>query len=130
MIGHPNAEAIRSGFAAFMRGDLDSARPLFAPEVVWHVSGRGSLSGDLRGFDEIAHWGGQLMERSDGTFREDLVSIIADDTMAFQLVTYRAERNGRTIEDRSVNVYRMSRGTVVECWVLFGDEQGWDVFWS
>ena len=130
MISHPNAAAIRKAFDAFMRGDLESARRLFAPDVLWHVSGRGPLSGDFRGFDEIARWGGQLMERAAGTFREDLVDVVANDETAFQLVTYRAERNGRSIQDRSVNVYRMSEGRVVECWVLFGDTQGFDEFWS
>lgn len=70
------------------------------------------------------------MERAAGTFREDLVDVVANDETAFQLVTYRAERNGRSIQDRSVNVYRMSEGRVVECWVLFGDTQGFDEFWS
>jgi len=130
MTPHPNAEAIRRGFTAFMKGDLDSARRLFTPDVVWHVAGRGVLSGEFRGFDAIAGWGAKLAELSGGTFREQLVDLVADDDWAFQLVTFQAERWGRKIEDRSVNVYRMMGGRIAECWVLFGSERGFDEFWS
>jgi len=72
---HPNAEAIRRGFEAFMRGDVEAARSLFAPDVVWHVSGHGPLAGDFHGFDDIARWGGELVARSGGTFREELLHV-------------------------------------------------------
>jgi ketosteroid isomerase-like protein len=127
---HPNAEAIRRGFEAFMRGDVEAARPLFAPDVVWHVSGHGPLAGDFHGFDDIARWGGELVARSGGTFREELLHVIADDAWGYQLATFRAEREGRKIEDRSVNVFRMHNGRVLECWVLFGDPAAFDAFFA
>ena len=127
---HPNAQTIRKGFDAFLRGDSETARSIFAPDVIWHVSGRCPLSGDFRGFAAIAAWGAQLYVRSGGTFAEELVDIVADDAWAVQLAVYRAERNGRKIQDRSVNVFRMVNGLVAECWVYFGDPNGFDEFWS
>ncbi|MGD0588669.1 MAG: nuclear transport factor 2 family protein [Thermoplasmata archaeon] len=129
-ITHPNETLIRNAFAAFMRGEAGAARPAFAPEVVWHVPGRGPLSGDFHGFDEIARWGGQLYERSGGTFREELHEVLANDSTVFQWVTYKATREGRTIEDQSVNVFRILNGKVVECWVFFGRVYDFDAFWS
>jgi ketosteroid isomerase-like protein len=129
-MAHPNVEVIRKGYDAFMRGDMETARSIFQPTVVWHVPGRGPLSGNFRGFDEIARWGGQLFERSKGTFREDLVDIVADDKWAMQVTTYQAERNSRHIHDQSVNVYRMVDGLVAECWVYFGDPKGFEEFWA
>jgi len=127
---HPNETLIRNAFLAFMRGDVEAARPAFDSNVVWRVSGRGALSGDFRGFDEIAHWGAQLFEKSGGTIREELHDVVANDTTAFQWVTYTATREGRTIEDESVNVYRIRDGKIVECWVYFGKPYEFDELWS
>ncbi len=127
---HPNADRIRAGFDAFMHGDAESARSLFTKDVVWHVSGNGPLSGDCHGFDAITAWGGRLAELSHGTFREELVSVVADDNWAVQVATCNASRNSQVIEDSSVNVFRMVEGEVAECWVLFGDVKSFDRFWK
>lgn len=129
-MAHSNAEVIRKGFEAFLRGDLETARSIFHSNVVWHVAGTGPLSGQYRGFDAIARWGGQLFERSGGTFREVLVEIVANENWAFQIADYEAARGGRRIQDRSVNVYRMEDGRVAECWVYFSDAKGFDEFWA
>ena len=92
--------------------------------------GRGVLSGDFRGFDEIAKWGAQLYERSGGTIREELHEVVASDSTAFQWVTYKATRGERAIEDESVNVYRIRSGKIAECWVYFGKPYEFDNFWS
>lgn len=123
---HANERLIREAFGAFMRGDMAAARTYFDPSVTWHVTGRGPLSGDFHGFDEIAGWGGRLVERFGGTFREELLEVVAGDAVAYQRVVYRGSRGGRSIEDLSVNVYRLNRGKIVECWVLFGDPYGFD----
>jgi len=129
-MAHPNETMIRGAFDAFMRGDVETARSAFDTEVVWHVSGRGPLSGDCRGFDAIARWGAQLYEKSDGTFREELHDVVANDSTAVQWVTYRATRNGKSIEDESVNVFRIRGGRIVECWVYFGKPYEFDNFWT
>jgi uncharacterized protein len=123
---HSNELLIRNAFEAFMRGDLATARAFFDPNVSWHVSGRGPLSGDFRGFDEIAAWGARLVERFEGTFREELLDVVANESTAFQRVVYRGSRGVRSIEDLSVNVFRLERGKIVECWVLFADPYGFD----
>jgi uncharacterized protein len=127
---HPNAETIRKGFEAFGRGDMETARSIFRPNVIWRVSGHGPLSGEFHGFDEIARWGAQLYERSAGTFGEELIDILANDGWAFQIATYHAERLGRKIQDYTWNVFRMVDGQVSECWVYFGDSERFDDFWS
>jgi len=127
---HPNETLIRNAFEAFMRGDVEAARSAFDSSVIWHVSGRGALSGDFHGFDEVSRWGAQLYERSGGTFQEVLHEVVANDSVAFQWVTYKASRGGRTIEDESVNAFRIREGKIVECWVYFGKPYEFDNFWS
>jgi uncharacterized protein len=127
-MAHPNETLVRNAFEAFMRGDAEAARSAFDSHVVWHVSGRGVLSGDFRGFDEIAKWGAQLFERSGGTLQEELHEVLANDGTVFQWVTYRATRAGKSIEDESVNLFRIRSGKIVECWVFFGKPYEFDNF--
>ena len=127
---HPNETMIRSAFDAFMRGDVEAARSSFDRDVLWHVSGRGPLSGDFRGFDAVARWGAQLYEKSGGTIREELHDVVANESTELQWVTYRATRGGKSIEDESVNVFRIRGGKIVECWVYFGKPYEFDNFWS
>ncbi len=129
-MAHPNEALIRNAFEAFMRGDVEAARSAFDPNVIWRVTGRGDLSGEFRGFDEVARWGGQLFERSGGTIREELHEVLANDSTAFQWVTYTATRGGKSIEDESVNVFRIRNGKVVECQVYFAKTHEFDKFWS
>jgi len=56
--------------------------------------------------------------------------VVANDTAAFMSTRYRAKRRERSIEDLSVNVFRIREGKIVECWVFFGNLYGFDEFWS
>ncbi len=129
-MSHPNETRIRTAFSAFIRGDAQPAQALFDPDVVTHVLRHGPSPGDLKGIGAFLSWGAQLFEKSGGTFKEELLEVLADENTAFQRVIYRATRGGRSIEDQSVNVYRFRGGRIVECWVFFGNPNGFDDFWS
>jgi ketosteroid isomerase-like protein len=49
MAEHPNAERIRRAFDAFAQGDMATMTELIAEDTIWHIPGRGPLSGDHRG---------------------------------------------------------------------------------
>ena len=48
-MSHPNEDLIRRGYDAFSRGDMDTLRELFHPDIVWHAPGRSQLAGDPPG---------------------------------------------------------------------------------
>jgi len=121
MPSHPMAKALREGFEAMFRGDLEPQRKLTWPDAVMHFPGKTPLSGDIRGWDEIVRWGQRFFERAGNTYGEEVISVVADDDWAFMLTNYHAERNGRKLQDKSVNVYRMRDGRIAEIWALFGD---------
>jgi hypothetical protein len=52
-MGHPNEDLIRQGYDAFGRGDMDTLRALFDPDIVWHAPGRSQLAGDHQGVDAV-----------------------------------------------------------------------------
>ena len=129
-MAHPNEVLIRNAFNASLSGNVAPLRSMIDPEISWHVSGHGPLSGDVNGFDALVAWGAQLFERSGGTWHEEILEIVANDDTAFMRSTYRSRRGERSIEDQSVNVFRIREGRIVECWVLFGDQYGFDEFWA
>lgn len=127
---HPNEKRIRNAMESAGRGDMEPMRAICDPKMVWHIAGRGPFSGDLNGYDAVMAWAGQLFERSGGTWKEDVLEVAATDDAAFMRTTYRATRAGRSIEDYSVNVFRLRGGRIVECWVYFGKQYEFDDFWS
>lgn len=129
-MSHPNEVLIRNAFNASLGGNVAPLRSMIDARIAWHVSGHGPLSGDVNGFDALLAWGAQLFQRSGGTWHEEILEVIANDDTAFMRSTYRARRGERSIEDQSVNVFRIREGKIVECWVFFRDQYGFDEFWS
>jgi ketosteroid isomerase-like protein len=115
-MAHPNEELVRKGFEAFSKGDLDTVRALFDPDAVWHAPGRSPLSSDYRGVDDILNFFARTMELTGGTFRVELHDVLANDEHAVALYVARGEREGRTLEDRSVLVSHVRNGKFVETW--------------
>jgi ketosteroid isomerase-like protein len=129
-MAHPNEDLARQGYEAFARADMQQVSEFLADDVVWHVGGRGPLAGDYRGKEEVLGFLVKTMELTGGTFRLDIHDILANDEHAVVLVVARAEREGRTLEDRQVHVQHVKDGRVVEFWTHPGDQYAIDEFLS
>lgn len=125
-----NAAAVRRGYEAFNRGDMQALADLFAEDAVWHVSGRNRLSGEKRGRDAAFAYFGQLGELSGGTFRAELHDVIANDEHVVGLHTSTGERGGRRLSAHTALVFHMRDGKVAECWEHQEDQAAFDEFVS
>ena len=125
-----NAAAVRRGYEAFNRGDMQALADLFAEDAVWHVSGRNRLSGEKRGRDAAFAYFGQLGELSGGTFRAELHDVIANDEHVVGLHTSTGERDGRRLSAHTALVFHMRDGKVAECWEHQEDQAAFDEFVS
>jgi uncharacterized protein len=130
MMGHPNEELVRSGYDAFAKGDIDTLRVLFDPEVVWHQPGRSVLAGDHRGIDAVLGFFARTMELTAGSFRAEPHDVIAGDQHVVGLHLVRAERQGRTLADRQVLVAHVRDGKIAEVWEHVEDQYAFDEFFS
>jgi ketosteroid isomerase-like protein len=101
-MGHPDEEIVRRGYDAFSRGDMQTLRELFDPDVVWHTPGRSQLAGDHRGVDAVLGFFGRTMELTGGTFRVEVHDVVANDEHVVGLHEVIAEREGKTLRDRNV----------------------------
>jgi ketosteroid isomerase-like protein len=125
-MGHPNEDLIRQGYDAFSRGDMDTLRELFHPDIVWHAPGRSQLAGDHRGVDAVLGYFGQTMELTGGNFRVEVHDVVANDEHAVGLNSVHAERAGRTLEDNNALVFHVRAGKVTEVWQYWADQYAAD----
>jgi uncharacterized protein len=130
MMGHPHEELVRRGYDAFAKGDIDTLRALFDPDVVWHQPGRSLLAGDHRGIDAVLGFFAKTMELTAGSFRAEPHDLIADDQQVVGLHLARAERQGRTFVDHQVLVVHVRDGRIAEVWEHVGDQYAFDEFFS
>ena len=129
-MGRPNEDLIRQGYDAFSRGDMDTLRELFHPDVVWHAPGRHQLAGDHRGVDAVLGYFGRTMELTGGNFRVEVHDVIANDEHAVGLHVAHAERGGSTLRDNTVLVFQISDGKATEVWQYWADPYAADQLFS
>src|SRR5436853_7653418 len=99
MSAQSNAEAMRKGYAAFSRGDMDALRnELFTSDIVWHQGGRNQTSGDYRGVDAVLGLFGKLFQLTDGTFRVEVHDVLASEDHAVVLARVHGQRGGKSVE--------------------------------
>jgi ketosteroid isomerase-like protein len=130
MAEHPNAQLIRSGYAAFSTGDMDTINEVFADDIVWHIPGRSSLAGDYKGKAEVFGFFGQLAERSGGTFSLEVHDVLGNDEHVTAMTRERAQRDGKSLDMNFVHVWHMQDGKAVEFWGIPSDSYVEDEFWG
>lgn len=125
-----NAALVRRGYEAFIAGDMDTLRDLFAEDAVWHVGGTGVLSGDKKGRDAVLSYFGELGTRSNGSMRVTVEDVAPGDRYTVGVQFSHAERNGKTLELRQVIVFSIVDGKVTEGTEMQEDTTAVADFWS
>ena len=127
---HPNVELLRKGYEAYGSGDLEAIDALFDDEIVWHVAGRGPISGEYHGKQEVFGFFGKIMELSGGTAKLEIHDVLANDEHGVVLLTSTASREDREFAGTDVHVFHIRDGKVVEFWDSPVDQYAVDEFWS
>jgi ketosteroid isomerase-like protein len=130
MAEHPNAERIRRAFAAFAQGDMATMTELIAEDTVWHIPGRGPLSGDHRGRDTVFELFSRLVQGSEGTFTQELHDALGSDEHAVALTHASARRGPHTYDFNDAWVFHLRNGQIAEAWWRPEDLYASDEFWT
>lgn len=125
-----NESLVRRMFDAFSRGDVFSLRGLFAADAVWTVPGNGAMAGIYHGPEAIFRFLARLPKETDGTYRSQLVDVLASDERAAALYRAMGTRNGRTLDLDQVLLFRLDDGTVREVLALPSDPAVFEEFWA
>jgi uncharacterized protein len=130
-VAHPNEELTREAIAAFQRGDLDALQnTYFADDIRYHVSGRSPVSGTYEGAAQVIGLFVRLFELTGGTLTIDLHDAVGNDEHAVALLTVRAEREGKRLDDNQVLITHMRDGKATETWIQASDQYAADEFWA
>ena len=125
---HPNAALTRRLFAAFGRDPKVIAAAL-ARDVVWRVPGNTVMSGEYRGPRAVVEFLRRTGLETDGTYRSQLHTVVADDEWG--LAVYRAygTRNGIDLDVDQALVIRYADGQLKEVTAVPLDST-FDAFWA
>lgn len=125
-----NESVVRRIFAAFTRRDAFALRGLFATDAVWTVPGEGAMAGVYHGREEIFRFLARLPRETDGTYRSQLVDVLASGERAAALYRASGERRGRRLDLHQVLLFRLEHGLVREVLALPSDPAAFEEFWA
>ncbi|NUU20343.1 MAG: nuclear transport factor 2 family protein [Streptomycetaceae bacterium] len=132
MAAHPDAELVRSGYDAFVRGDMETLGGLMTVDCVHHVPGTHPLAGHHKGRDNILNgYYRRMGEETGGTMRVELDNVMVDGRgHAISTHHYTAERMGRTIDERGALFFTIVGGKISDIDECVDDIEAGNRFWS
>ena len=125
-----NIAVVKRGYEAFAKGDIATLKTLFAPNAVWHSVPTGVLPGNYRGVQVILEFFGRLAHETNGTVRAELQTTAASGDHVFALHRNKGARKGKTIDEKSVLVFKLHKGVVTEVAEFRYDQPAEAQFWA
>jgi ketosteroid isomerase-like protein len=125
---HPNAALTRRVFGAFGRDAMQISAAL-CRDIVWRVPGNTAMSGEYRGRRAVVEFLRRTGLETDGTYRSELRTVVANDEWG--LAVYRAwgTRNGIELDVDQAFVIRFEDGMWKEVTAVPLDS-AFDAFWA
>ena len=130
MSEHPHATLIRAGFERFVGGDVEGLLGLFATDTCWLVPGTTAVSGEYCGRDEILAFLHRNRELTNGTYRVELLWVVADDERAVAVYRALGERGDRTLDIEQALLVDLDGGRWAHVRAQPLDQAAFDRFWS
>jgi ketosteroid isomerase-like protein len=131
MSTHPNAAIVRDGFDRFAQGNVEGLIGLFADDAVWHVPGANAVAGDYRGRDAIIALLRRTAELTGGTYRVELLWVVADDEHTVAVYRARGERDdGRSLDIEQAVLIELRDGLWSDIRAQPLDQAAFDAFWA
>jgi ketosteroid isomerase-like protein len=125
---HANETVLRSVYAAFARGDIPAFLAFCAPDIRFRVPGDGLLGGN-HSKDAFLEKLGPAMQAVAGSFREEIVSLIADGDGGAVLTAQEAARDGVVHRWNCVHWWRFRGDKLAEFHEFVDDPAAFDRAW-
>jgi uncharacterized protein len=127
---HPNAAVVREGFDRFAKGDVLGLLGLFADNAVWQIPGASPMAGTYEGREEIITLLRRTAELTGGTYRVELLWVVADDEHIAAVYRARGDREGRTLDIEQTLLIELRDGLWTEIRAQPLDQAAFDDFWA
>jgi uncharacterized protein len=125
---HPNAALTRRVFAAFGK-DAKQISAALTRDIVWRVPGDTVMSGEYRGRRDVVEFLRSTGLRTNGTYRSELHTVLANDDWGLAVYRARGERNGIDLDVDQAFVIRFDDGRWKEVTAVPLDS-AFDAFWA
>ena len=130
MTEHLNAARVRGLYEVGSGGSWDVLADAFAEDIVWHVPGRGAISGPLRGKPAVLAFFRRVIPGLE-SFKIEVHDILATDSHVVVLVRYDHRRDGRAFSQLGSEVYHFDdAGRISAFWALIDDTTAFDEFFA
>lgn len=115
---------------ALSRGDFEAAFETMADTIVWHMGGESSLSGVIKGKQELGERLAEFAKRSKGTFRVVTEWAAANDCFVAASVISLAEKDDKKLNDPGIDLFKIEDGKIQEVWTFARYQTVEDKFWE
>ncbi|CAA9455168.1 MAG: hypothetical protein AVDCRST_MAG02-1499 [uncultured Rubrobacteraceae bacterium] len=125
-----NLALVRRFCEARANKDQEAIMGCLTEDVVWRYPGRNPLSREYRGKEDVAGFFRGLREVTGGNFSSETERIMADETAAFVHELPRGTRKGKSLEWRTVLMFRLRDGKIAEVDVFQNVQHELDEWWN
>jgi ketosteroid isomerase-like protein len=116
------------GFRGIVRGTYDERH--FDGRWLDRAGDHGVMAGVYRGPDAIFRFLARLPKETDGTYRSQLVDVLASESRAAALYRASGTRRGRALDLDQVLLFRLADGAVQDVLALPSDPSAFEEFWA
>ena len=110
-MAHPNENLLRDVYAAFGQGNPQPFLDACSDDVVYTVPGN-TLGSGKHSKADFNEWMGGVMAPTNGTFREEIVELAANDDSAILLLDHQFDRDGKHRQYFTAHVLRFKDGKI------------------
>jgi uncharacterized protein len=117
------ADVMHRYVEAARRGDFDAAFGMYDEGIVFRIPGRSAFAGEHRGREAaMAYINAARALSRDHDVSLDVVDMLTSEDRFALIVTERFHLDGRTVDIRRANIYRVEGDRIVEVWIFEGDQ--------
>ena len=126
----PWVAMVSASLVEYAAGRTDRAIASWDDGITWEVRAARTSTAAI-GPRAVLDYHGDLLARTDGTFRQHLVSLEASGgpVVAAHVRTI-ASRGGRSLDMPSLLVFEVARGRIWRVTEIHGDPVAWHAFWD
>jgi len=103
---------------------------LLTEDVAWYTPGDNVLSGAYRGRPQVVAYLRRALRLSGDTIRVVAVDVLVGSEHVAVVVDVTGERDGRSLRDRSIQLFRLRDGLIAERRLYPADQRATDAFWG
>ena len=129
MAQNTEEQMLRELYSKFAAGDLPGVLAMCSDDIIFRVPGTNPLAGAYTN-TTFADLIGKVMQISAGTFREDVVDIVANKDHAVAILDHAFERDGTKIAYRTDHIWQLRDGKFCGWLERPGDEEAFNRAWS